>query len=219
MCGPSPCTRRYFWHFELQILQEFYAKNPEHYIFDRESAVLPRRAAPEASFLREAAAWSLEVKLKAMESEQFSLSLPPSPRHHRASSPVQFSVAVVLHPARTHGTLFPSGWRIFYIPWPPDSEDFGATSLDFLQPSSQEAWPSPAYTELVEVLACATEKLSLDCESQSSKLNEHFLSGSGSRPTRRKLLLPSSLICTTRFPGLGSIPSPLVSLMQRLLTS
>ncbi len=46
----------------------------------------------------------------------------------------------------------------------------------------------------MEVLAHATEKLSLDWpdkphESQSSKLDERFLSGSGLRPTRRKLPL------------------------------
>ncbi len=30
---------------------------------------------------------------------------------------LQYSfLAVVLHPARRHGTLFPSGWRIFYVP-------------------------------------------------------------------------------------------------------
>ncbi len=34
-------------------------------VFDRESAVLPRCAAPEASFLREAAAWSSEAELEA----------------------------------------------------------------------------------------------------------------------------------------------------------
>ncbi len=65
-------------------------------------------------------------------------------------------------------------------------------TLEVLPPSGQEAQPSPAYTELVEVLAHAIEKLSLDLpdeprESQSSKLDERFLSGSGSRPTRRKL--------------------------------
>ncbi len=65
-------------------------------------------------------------------------------------------------------------------------------TLDVLPPSGQEAQPSPAYTELVEVLAHAIEKQSLDWpdeprESQSSKLDERFLSGSGSRPTRRKL--------------------------------
>ncbi len=67
-------------------------------------------------------------------------------------------------------------------------------TLDVLPPSGQEAQPSPAYTELVEVLAHAIEKQSLDWpdeprESQSSKLDERFLSGSGSRPTRRKLAL------------------------------
>ncbi len=65
-------------------------------------------------------------------------------------------------------------------------------TLDVLPPSGQEAQPSPAYTELVEVLAHAIEKLNLDWpdeprESQSSKLDERFLSGSGSRPMRRKL--------------------------------
>ncbi len=72
------------------------------------------------------------------------------------------------------------------------SEDIGATSFDVFLPGSQEAWLSPAYPELVDVLARATEKLSLDWpdeprESQSSKLDEHFLSGSGSRPMKTKL--------------------------------
>ncbi len=110
---------------------------------------------------------------------------------------------VVLHPTRRHGTPFPLGRRIFYIPRPLTLR------------------PSPAYTELVEVLACATEKLSLDWpdeprESQSSKLNERFLSGSGSCPGES---CPSSLTCTMRFPGLGSRHSPLASLMRRPLTS
>ncbi len=66
------------------------------------------------------------------------------------------------------------------------------STFDVLPPSGTPARPSLAYTELVEVLARATEKLSFDwpdepCESQSSKLDEHFLSGSGSRQTRRRL--------------------------------
>ncbi|KAL1247834.1 hypothetical protein QQF64_023210 [Cirrhinus molitorella] len=57
---------------------------------------------------------------------------------------------------------------------------------------SFEVRPSPAFSELVDVLARATEKLSLDWpdeprKSQSSKLDERFLSGSGSCPVRRKL--------------------------------
>ncbi len=88
-------------------------------------------------------------------------------------------LTVVLHPARRHGIPFPSDWRIFYIPRPPTLR----TSY------------IPAYAELVEVLACATEKLSLDWpneprESQSSKLDERFLSGSSSRDEEKAALLP-----------------------------
>ncbi len=57
-----------------------------------------------------------------------------------------------------------------------DSEDFGPTLADALTLSGQEARPSPAYYELVDVLSRATEKLTLDwpdepCESRSSKLD------------------------------------------------
>ncbi len=38
-------------------------------VFDWESAVLPRRIAPEAPSLHEAAAWSSDAELEAMESE------------------------------------------------------------------------------------------------------------------------------------------------------
>ncbi len=94
-------------------------------VFDRESSVLPRSTAAEASSLCKAAAWSSDAELEAMESEQFSLSLPPL-------RILQFSFLVAV------------------------------------------------YTKLMEVLACATEKLSLDWpdqprESPSSKLDERFL--------------------------------------------
>ncbi|KAK9974748.1 hypothetical protein ABG768_022825 [Culter alburnus] len=73
-----------------------------------------------------------------------------------------------------------------------DSEDFRA-GVNALPPRSQEARPSAAYTELVDVLARATEKLNPEwpdgpCDSQSSKLDERFLSGQyTSCPIRRKL--------------------------------
>ncbi len=82
--GCSSC--KYVENFTLKSLRARLA------FFARESAVLPCRAALEASLLREAAAWSSEAELEAMESEQFSLSLPPLPGHHRANSPVQFSL-------------------------------------------------------------------------------------------------------------------------------
>ncbi len=66
------------------------------------------------------------------------------------------------------------------------SEDIGATSFDVFSPGSQEAWLSPAYPELVDVLAHATKKLSLDWPDEPRE-SQHFLSGSGSRPMKRKL--------------------------------
>ncbi len=61
-----------------------------------------------------------------------------------------------------------------------DSEDFGPALADALPPSGQEAQPSPAYSELMDVLSRATEKLALDLpdeprESRASKLDERFL--------------------------------------------
>ncbi len=60
-------------------------------------------------------------------------------------------LAAVLHPARSHETPFPLGWNIFYTV-ASEPEDFGAASLDVLPPSDQEVGPSPAHTELVDVL-------------------------------------------------------------------
>ncbi len=108
--GISNC--KYCKNFTLKTLRTRLA------VFDREAAVLPRRATPEAFSFRKAAAWSLDAELEAIESEQISLSLPPSPGHHRANYLVQFLPAV-LHPAGGNGKPFPSGWRIFYILRPP----------------------------------------------------------------------------------------------------
>ncbi len=144
-------------------------------VFDRESAVLPRRATPEAFSLRKATAWSLDAELEAIESEQISLSLPPSPGRHRANYLVQFSRSC-LAPSPEAREAVSFGLEDILYTAASDSEDFGAASLDVLPLSGQEAQPSPAY-RLVDVLARTTEKLSLDwpdepCESQSSKLDE-----------------------------------------------
>lgn len=80
-----------------------------------------------------------------------------------------------------------------------DSVDFGPVSLDdALLRSGQEACPSAAYSELIDVLSRATEKLAIDWpdepyESQSSKLDERFLSGASARTVRRKLPFFSDL--------------------------
>ncbi|MGL5643640.1 MAG: hypothetical protein ACRCW3_02595, partial [Metamycoplasmataceae bacterium] len=80
-----------------------------------------------------------------------------------------------------------------------DSEDFGPTPADdALPPSGQEPRPTAAYSELMDMLTRATEKLAIDWpdeprESQASKLDERFLSGASSRQPRRKLPFFSDL--------------------------
>ncbi len=79
-----------------------------------------------------------------------------------------------------------------------DSEDFGPALADALPPSGQEARPSAVYSELVDVLSRATEKLALDWpdeprESRASTLDEWFLIGAHSKPERRNLPFFSNL--------------------------
>ncbi len=153
-------------------------------VFDRESAVLPCRAILGASFLREAVAWSSEAELEAMESEQFSLSLPPSPGHHHINSPVQFSHGCLALSPEARDTLSFGLEDILYKREPPTLRNSGLWTRELVN--------SGLWTELVEVLAHATEKLSLDWpdesrKSQSSKLDERFLSGSGSRHSEAAL--------------------------------
>ncbi len=133
-----------------------------------------------------------------MECEQMGLafSLPLSPEHKPANSPVEFA----------HDYLYPSPEARDTISFGLDdvlltaasASDFGTALTDTFPPSGHEARPSAANSELVDVLSRATEKLSLDWpdeprESQSSKLDERFLSGPNSRPERRKLPFFSDL--------------------------
>ncbi len=73
----------------------------------------------------------------------------PSPR---ARDTVSFELDDILHTAAS------------------DSEDFGPALADALPPSSQEARPSAAYSELVDVLLRATEKLALDWPDEPASL-------------------------------------------------
>ncbi len=107
-------------------------------VFDRESAVLPCCAAPEASSICEVAAWSSDAELETMESEQFSLSLPPSPGRYRANSPVQFSRGYLAPSPEAWGAVSFSLEDVLYTA-ASDSEDFRASSLDVLTSSGQEA--------------------------------------------------------------------------------
>ncbi len=128
-----------------------------------------------------------------MESEQTGLafSLPPSPERVRVNSPVEFTQDYLFPSPRARDTVS-FGIDDVLLTAASDSEDFGPALADALTLSGQEAWPSPANSELVDVLSCATKKLALDWpeeprESPSSKLDERFLSGSNSKPERRKL--------------------------------
>ncbi len=148
---------------------------------------------------RRAASWGSDVELEEMESEQTGLafSLPSSPERARANSPVEF----------VHDFLFPSPKARDFVSFglddvlhmaASDSEDFGPALADALPPSGQEARPSAAYSELVDVLSRATEKLALDWldeprESRASKLDERFRIGAHSKLERRKLPFFSDL--------------------------
>lgn len=126
-----------------------------------------------------------------MESEQFPLSLLPSPEHHRMNYLVEFTHSCTV-PSPEALEAISSGIEDVLFTAASDFEDFGAMSLYALPPSGQEAQPSQGYTKLEDVLACTTEKLRLDWpdesrESQSSKLDEHLISSSGSRLVRSKL--------------------------------
>ncbi len=174
--GISKC--KFCENFRLKTLRTRLA------VLERESSVFPRRAQEAAEALCESTTGGSDVELEAMESEQTGLafSLPLSPEHVQVNSPVEF----------THEYLCPSPEARDAVSFGLDdvlftaasgSEDFGPALADALPPSGQGARPSAAYSELVDVLSCpTTEKLSIDWpdeprESQSSKLDERFLSG------------------------------------------
>ncbi len=159
-----------------------------------------------------------------MESEQTgpALSLPLSPEHMRLNSLVEFA----------HGYLYPSpeardtvcfGRDYVLFTAATDSEDFGPALADAIPPSGQEAQPSLAYSELVDVLSRTTDKLSIDWpnelrESQSSKPDERFLSGPNSRPKHRGSY-HFSVNCIMRYPDPGNSHSPPALLTRQPLIS
>ncbi len=139
----------------------------------------------------------------------------------RANSPVEF----------THDYLFPSPRARYTVSFgiddvlltaANDSEDFGPSLADALPLSGQEARPSPAYSELVDVLSRAAEKLShgLDDEphdSRSSKLDERSLSGVNSKMSGGSCRF--SVICIRRFSDPGNSLFLPALLTRRPLTS
>ncbi len=94
-----------------------------------------------------------------------------------------------------------------------DSVDFGPSLADALPLSGQEARPSPAYSELVDVLSRATEKLSLDWTTSPAR----FLSGVNSKMSGGSCRF--SVICIRRFPDPGNSLFLPALLTRRPLTS
>ncbi len=122
---------------------------------------------------------------------------PFFPGAHQARDFVSFGLDDVLHTAAS------------------DSEDFGPALADALPPSGQEARPSAAYSELVDMLSRATEKLALDWpdepnESRSSTIVSSSLKGGSCH---------FSAICIERSPVPVSSHFPLALLTRQLLTS
>ncbi len=156
-------------------------------------------ASREAAPSRRAASWGSDVELEEMESEQTGLafSLPPSPDRARANSPVEF-LPDFQFPSPKARDFVSFGLDDILHTAASDSEDFGPASADALPPNGQGARPSAAYSELVDVLSRATEKLALDWpdeprESRASKLDDRFLIGAHSKLERRKLPFFSDL--------------------------
>ncbi len=178
--------------------------------YERESSKFSRRAsstfappreiaASQAAASRRATSWGSDVELEEMESEQTGLafSLPPSPERARANSPVEF-LPDFQFPSPKARDFVSFGLDDILHTAASDSEDFGPALADALPPSGQEARPSAAYSELVDVLSRATEKLALDWpdeprESRASKLDDRFLIGTHSKLERRKLPFFSDL--------------------------
>ncbi len=123
----------------------------------------------------------------------------------RANSPVEFTQDYLFPRPRARYTVS-FGIDDVLLTAASDSEDFGPSLADALQLSGQEARPSPAYSELVDMLSRIPEKLShgLDDEpreSRSSKLDERFLSGVNSKMSGGSCRF--SVICI-RFPDPGN---------------
>ncbi len=172
--------------------------------YERESSNFSRRASSTNAPSRERPlveprAGGSDVELEEMESEQTGLafSLPPSPDRARANSPVEF-LPDFQFPSPKARDFVSFGLDDILHTAASDSEDFGPALADALPPNGQEARPSAAYSELVDVLSRATEKLALDwpdepCESRASKLEDRFLIGAHSKLERRKLPFFSDL--------------------------
>ncbi len=190
--------------------------------YERESSIFPRRASSTSAAPREIAAL-VDVELEEMESEQTGLafSLPPSPERARANSPVEFLLDF-LFPSPKARDFVSFGLDDVLHTAASDSEDFGPALADALPPSGQEARPSAAYSELVDVLR-ASPKSSRWIGPMSPASLELRSSTSGSSsvhiPSLKGGSCHFSAICIERSPVPGSSHFPPALLTRRPLTS
>ncbi len=195
--------------------------------YERESFKFSRRAsstsAPprEIAASRRAASWGSDVELEEMESEQTGLafSLPPSPERARANSPVEFLPDFQFPSPKARDFGFFGLDDILHTA-ASDSEDFGPALADALPPSGQEARPSAAYSELVDVLSRATEKLALDWPDEPLELRSSTIASSSARiPSLKGGSCHFSAIYIVISPVPGSSLFPLALLTRQPLTS
>lgn len=104
-----------------------------------------------AEALHESKARGADVELKAMKSKQASFSPSLSLYLSLSLCRPNFSTIIIYAPVYRHTLPFSLEWRMF------------GPKADVLPPSGQEARPSAAYTELVCMLTCVTEKLNIEC--------------------------------------------------------
>ncbi len=170
--------------------------------YERESSKFSRRASSTSAPPREIAASLVEPRIgvRMSSSRRWRVSRqasPFSPERARANSPVEF-LPDFQFPSPKARDFVSFGLDDILHTSASDSEDFGPALADAIPPSGQEARPSAAYSELVDVFSRATEKLALDWpdeprESRASKLDDRFLIGAHSKLERRKLPFFSNL--------------------------
>ncbi len=121
-------------------------------VCEKESSIFSRHAPEASAASRESATWGSDVELEEMESEQTGLafSLPPSPEHVHTNSPVEFTNDY-LYPSPGARDTVSFGLDDILLTAASDFEDFGPALADALPLSGQEARPSAAYSELVNL--------------------------------------------------------------------
>ncbi len=162
MFGAFACTRRSLWAIKCKFCENSPSHNPPLSAWGVWEGVIhlsPSRSGGLRGFSWFRDLGFSDVELEEMESEQTGLafSLPPSPKRVRVNSPVKFTQDYLFPSPRARDTV---SFRIddVLLTAASDFEDFGPTLADAIPLSGQEARPSPAYSELVDMLfACHWE--------------------------------------------------------------